>query len=198
MVGTGAAVGEFIERLSAVADTAGRRDREGILERLRFDRSDAQAIDASDSWFYGELVRRESFDVDSQELRQYFDAPRVLQGLLDVTGRLLGLEYTAVPEGASWHKDVHVYDVAVAGCRIGRIHLDLHPREGKFKRAAMFEIMAGVEGEQLAEGALACNLPTGLMEHSHVVTLFHEIGHLVHHILAKGQKYATFAGTATE
>ncbi len=198
MVGTGAAVGEFIEKLSVAADSAGRRDRERLLERARVDRPDAQTIDAADSAYYGELVRRESFAVDSQELRQYFDAPRVLQGLLDVTGRLLGLEYSPAPDATTWHDDVQVYDVAVKGERIGRIHLDLHPREGKFKHAAMFEITAGVAGEQLAEGALACNLPTGLMEHSDVTTLFHEFGHLVHHILANGQKYATFAGIATE
>ena len=81
---------------------------------------------------------------------------------------------------------------------IGRIHLDLHPREGKYKHAAMFDITQGIAGEQLAEGALVCNFPTGLMEHSHVNTLFHEFGHLVHHIVSNGQKYADFAGIATE
>ena len=198
MIGSASAEADFIERLSVAADAAGRRDRELLLERLRRDVPGADSIDAADSAYYGELVRRDLFAVDSQELRQYFEAPRVLQGLLDVTGRLLGLEYIPVPDAPSWHEDVRVYDVAVGGKRIGRIQLDLHPREGKFKHAAMFEIVPGIAGTQLAEGALACNLPTGLMEHSDVVTLFHEFGHLVHHILANGQKYATFAGIATE
>jgi thimet oligopeptidase len=198
MIGSASAESDFIERLAAAADAAGRRDRELLLERMRRDVPGAESIDAADSAYYGELVRRELFDVDSQELRQYFAAPRVLQGLLDVTGRLLGLEYTPIPDAPSWHEDVRVFDVAVDGTRIGRIQLDLHPREGKFKHAAMFEIVPGIAGTQLAEGALACNLPTGLMEHSDVVTLFHEFGHLVHHILANGQKYATFAGIATE
>ena len=56
-------------------------------------------------------IRREHFDVDSQELRPYFDSAKVQQGLLDVTGRLLGLEYRAIPGGATWHPDVDVYDV---------------------------------------------------------------------------------------
>jgi thimet oligopeptidase len=198
MVKTGGAIGEFIEKLSAAATPAGDRDRDLLLDRLRRDDPTATTIDAADSSYYTELVRRESFDVDSQEARPYFDSAKVQQGLLDVTGRLLGLEYRRVPNAATWQEDVDVYDVLVERELIGRIHLDLHPRDGKFKHAAMFEMAVGLEGAQLAEGALACNLPTGLMEHSDVVTLFHEFGHLVHHILAGGQRYAALAGIATE
>jgi thimet oligopeptidase len=198
MVKSGAAIEEFIEKLSSAATPAGDRDRDLLLERLRQDRPDASTVDAADSSYYTELVRRESFDVDSQEARPFFDSAKVQQGLLDVTGRLLGLEYRQVPDAATWQADVDVYDVLVGAELIGRIHLDLHPREGKFKHAAMFEMAVGLEGAQIAEGALACNLPIGLMEHSDVVTLFHEFGHLVHHILANGQRFAALAGIATE
>lgn len=198
MVKTGSAIDDFVEKLSAAASPAGNRDRDLLLERLRQDRPDATEIDAADSMYYTELVRRESFNVDSQEARPYFDSAKVQQGLLDVTGRLLGLEYRRLEGAATWQEGVDVYDVLVDGELIGRIHLDLHPREGKFKHAAMFEMTVGIEGIQLAEGALACNLPTGLMEHSDVVTLFHEFGHLVHHILANGQRFAALAGIATE
>ena len=198
MVRTSDAIADFIRRVADVADAPGRRDLATLVERRAQDVPGATDVDAADSLYYSELVRRESFEVDSQELREYFDFKKVRQGLLDVTGRLLGLEYTPVPDAATWHSDVAVYDVAVDGRRIGRIHLDLHPREGKYKHAAMFDITQGILGEQLAEGALVCNFPTGLMEHSHVVTLFHEFGHLVHHIVSNGQKYANFAGIATE
>jgi thimet oligopeptidase len=201
MVKTGEAIADFIGKLDTAATPAGERDRDVLLARLQDDRPDAADIDAADSAYYTELIRREKFSVDSQELRPYFDSAKVQQGLLDVTGRLLGLEYRALEDGATWHPDVDVYDVLDAdnsGALIGRIHLDLHPREGKFKHAAMFEISAGIAGVQLAEGALACNLPTGLMEHSDVVTLFHEFGHLVHHILANGQRFTALAGIATE
>jgi thimet oligopeptidase len=198
MVGTGSAIGDFIAKLKAAAGAAGLRDRDVLLDRLQQDRPDAKAIDTADSSYYTELVRREAFDVDSQELRPYFDFAKVRQGLLDVTGRLFGLEYVRVENPATWHPDVDVYDVIDAGQLIGRIHLDLHPREGKFKHAAQFDITAGIAGAQLAEGALACNVPRGLLEHSDVVTLFHEFGHLVHHILANGQRFAALSGIATE
>ncbi|HMH57994.1 MAG TPA: M3 family metallopeptidase [Galbitalea sp.] len=198
MVTTGDAIGEFIARLATAAGAAGHRDRDILLARLQQDRPDATDVDAADSSYYTELVRRESFDVDSQELRPYFNSAKVKQGLLDVTGRLFGLSYSKVANASTWHEDVDVYDVSVGGEQIGRIHLDLHPREGKFKHAAQFDITAGIAGTQLAEGALACNLPRGLMEHSDVVTLFHEFGHLVHHILASGQQYAALAGIETE
>jgi thimet oligopeptidase len=94
---------------------------------------------------------------------------------------------------------VAVYDVDTAGGeRLGRIYLDLHPRAGKFKHAAQFDLVPGILGRQLPEGVLACNFPRGLMEHSDVVTLFHEFGHLVHHVLGGSQRIARFSGVATE
>src|SRR6476646_984290 len=198
MIGSGGAVGEFIDRISTAAQESGRRDRDVLLQRLRQDRPEATTIDAADTSYYAEVVRRESFDVDAQQVRTYFDFGKVRQGLLDVTGRLFGLEYTPVPDARTWHEDVAVYDVSAEGRRLGRIHLDLHPREGKYKHAAQFELTSGIADRQLAEGVLICNFPRGLMEHSDVVTLFHEFGHLVHHVLAGRHPWARFSGVATE
>jgi thimet oligopeptidase len=101
-------------------------------------------------------------------------------------------------DAPTWHPDVEVYDVTSDGERIGRVYLDMHPRPGKFNHAAQFPLVPGVAGRHLAEGVLVCNFSTGTLEHDDVVTFFHELGHLVHEIVGGGQRWAAFAGVATE
>ena len=198
MIGSGEQIPAFIERIAELADGPGRRDLDVLLTRKRQDDPDASSLDSSDSAYYAELVRREQFDVDAQQVRQYFRFPDVRAGLLDVTGRLFGVTYRTAADAAAWHEDVAVYDVLREGTALGRIYLDLHPRAGKYKHAAQFDLVPGVAGRQLPEGVLVCNFSEGLMEHDEVVTLFHEFGHLVHHVLGGGQRFARFSGVATE
>jgi thimet oligopeptidase len=90
------------------------------------------------------------------------------------------------------------------GEKLGRIYLDLHPRADKYKHAAQFGMLDGVIGKQLPEGALVCNFPDpsdggpALMDHDDVVTMFHEFGHLMHHVLGGKQRWVSQAGVATE
>lgn len=200
MIGTGAAVAAFIDRISDAANERAGEELAVLLERKRRDDPSADAVATYDSRYYSELVRREQYDVDGQVVRTYFGFEQVRQGLLDVTGRLFGLEWTPVAqaEAGTWHEDVATYDVGLGGRRIGRIHLDLHPREGKFKHAAQFDVVRGIAGVQLPEGGLVCNFSRGLMEHDEVVTLFHEFGHLVHHVLGGQGEWLRFSGVATE
>ena len=208
MIKDGDAIPTFIDKIAAAALEAGQRDRDVVLARLRRDLPGAPTIDGADLMFYAEAVRRESFEVDAQTVRTYFDFARVRQGLLDVTGRLFGLIYRPAVDAVLWDGDVAAYDVFLAatheagrqteGDALGRIYLDLHPREGKYKHAAQFDLVRGVAGRQLAEGVLVCNFPRGLMEHDDVVTLFHEFGHLVHHVLAGRGEWVRFSGVATE
>jgi thimet oligopeptidase len=200
MIGSGKAIGEFIDRISELSASSAERDKGVLLERLRQDRPDATDIDGADVSYYAELVRKEQLAVDAQQVRTYFSFESVRQGLLDVTGRLFGLEWSPVAreDARTWHEEVATYDVSFQGERIGRIHLDLHPREGKYKHAAQFDLVRGVAATQLAEGVLVCNFNRGLMEHDEVVTLFHEFGHLVHHVLAGRTEWVRFSGVATE
>ncbi|MFL6154842.1 MAG: M3 family metallopeptidase, partial [Marmoricola sp.] len=195
MIGSGAAIAEFIDRVAEDSLEAGRRDLAIIAERGKQD--GIEVVDLS-SWRYlFETVKREQYGVDAQQVRRYFDFPKVHQGLLDVTGRLFGLTYTQV-DVPTWHADVTSYDVHLEGELLGRIHLDLHPRDRKYNHAAQFDLVPGVRERQLAEGVLVCNFPRGLMDHDEVVTLFHEFGHLMHHVLAGRHEWVRFSGVATE
>jgi len=203
MIEKGPAIPEFIDRIAQAAQGPMERDLAVVMERVREDMPDAERIDAADSTYYEELVRKEQHDVDSHLVRTYFSHDKVVQGLLDVTGRLFGLRYEPAEDAVLWHQDVTAYDVhPIAadgdGESLGRIYLDLHPREGKYKHAAQFTLTEGVAGRQLPEGALLCNFSRGLMEHDHVVTLFHEFGHLLHHVLGGHVAWTRFAGVATE
>ncbi|HCS60733.1 MAG TPA: peptidase M3 [Microbacterium sp.] len=197
MIGTGDAIAEFIDRISDLSADRAHADAAALLTRAQQDDPTIASITTADSDYYGELIRREQYDVDAQAVRQYFDFSRVREGLLSVTGRLFGLEYREA-DAPSWDADVTSYDVLQGGERIGRIHLDLHPRGGKYKHAAQFDLVKGVRGAQLPEGVLVCNFPRGLMEHEQVKTLFHEFGHLLHHVLGGDQMWARFSGVATE
>ncbi len=204
MIGTGPAISAFIDKITAAAEEPMQRDLAILMARFRQDHPDAEHITGADASYYEELVRKEQLQVDAQQVRTYFDFAKVRQGLLDVTGRLFGLRYEPVTDAAVWAEDVTAYDVFDADPSgagegpFGRIYLDLHPRQGKYKHAAQFTLTDGVLGKQLPEGVLVCNFSRGLMEHDHVVTLFHEFGHLVHHVLGGRAQWTRFAGVATE
>jgi thimet oligopeptidase len=197
MIGEGPRIAEFIDEITAASDAAGRRE---IEELLTYARAEGEEVIDSANWRHHlEALKRDRFDLDAQEVRRYFEFSSVRQGLLDVTARLFGLTYTRV-DAPTWHPEVASYDVALAenGQRLGRIHLDLHPRARKYNHAAQFTLVPGVLGRQLPEGVLVCNFSRGLMDHDHVVTLFHEFGHLMHHVLAGRHEWVRFSGVATE
>jgi thimet oligopeptidase len=197
MIGSSAAVATFLERVAEAAAPAAAAEYGRVLDRLHRDAPDADAVTIADFWYLLGALKREEYDVDAQVVRSYFRFDRVLGGVLTTTGRLLDVEYVPV-DAPSWHDDVRTYDVVRAGERLGRIHLDLHPREGKYNHAACFGLAPGITGRTLPESVLLCNFSRGLLEHDEVVTFFHEFGHLVHDILGGHQKWGRWTGVATE
>ncbi len=145
-------------------------------------------------------MRAEQLDFDSQSVRPYFELARVQQGLFDTTARMFGVEYRRALDAPVWHPDVTAWEVVEQGRVIGRFFLDLFPREGKYKHAAQFTLTSGQSGRALPEGALVCNFPRApaLLEHSEVVTWFHEFGHLLHHIFGGQTRWAGLSGVRTE
>ncbi len=204
MIGSAEAAASFIERITGAAEERMRRDFAQLLERKRVDAPGAERVEPWDSPWLQERIRSERYDFDSQSVRPYFEYGRVKDGALDVTGRLFGIEYRRVPDAVAWHPEVEAYDVLEEGKLLGRVHLDMHPREGKYKHYAQFTLASGQEGVHLPEGVLVCNFPRpapgapALMEHGDVKTFFHELGHLLHHVLGGHTRWAGQSGVATE
>jgi thimet oligopeptidase len=214
MIGSGERAAEFIDKVWKLAAPRAERDYKELLRQLSDAMPGATAVADWQKMWLENLVKKHSYEVDAGEVRQYFPYDRVLAGLLEITAEIFDLSYVAATDAERWHPSVLVYDV-VRGrgsdhTKLGRIYLDMHPRDGKYKHAAQFPLKDGVRGVQLPEGVLVCNFPlpepatagrpahAGLMEHDDVVTMFHEFGHLMHHVLGGHQRWISQSGIATE
>ncbi len=204
MIGSGDKASAFIEKVWKLASARSDIDYAELLRQLQSIDPTATTVGDWQKVWLENLVKKERYEVDASEVRTYFPYTRVLEGLLAITSEIFDLTYARVTDAKVWHASVLTYDVVRGGQKLGRIYLDMHPREGKYKHAAQFPLKDGVRGVQLPEGVLVCNFPeptpgnVGLMEHDDVVTMFHEFGHLMHHVLGGHQRWITQSGVATE
>jgi thimet oligopeptidase len=213
MIGSGDRAAAFIDKVWKLAAPRAETDYQELLRQLQAltpgGPRPTVVADWQKTWLEN-LVKKERYEVDASEVRQYFPYDRVLAGLLEITAEIFDVAYAAVTDADRWHPTVLVYDVMRGNTKLGRIYLDMHPRDGKYKHAAQFPLKDGVRGVQVPEGVLVCNFPipepptssrpgnAGLMEHEDVVTMFHEFGHLMHHVLGGHQRWITQSGISTE
>jgi thimet oligopeptidase len=160
-----------------------------------------------DSWdwmYYDQMLLREKYAVDHNEVKKHFPADVVINGVLEVYQTVLGLDFKKFENPDVWHEDVqefYVYDKET-GDFIGIFYLDLFPRDGKFKHFAVWDILSRIrtrDGEFLKPvAAMVSNYqkPTksqpSLLTHENVKTFFHEFGHLIH-TLASEANYNVFS-----
>ena len=189
---------DFIESISKIAEKGAKREYSELLEEKRKIDPAAKSVEPYELAYLEEKIKKERYHVDSQAVRAYFSFPKVRDGLLDLTGKLFGLSFKRLPDLKTWDASVETYDVMRGKKLMGRIYLDLHPRDNKFKHAALFTVKNGMDKKQIPEGALVCNFSNDLMDHDQVVTFFHEFGHLMHHVLGGHQKWIHFSGVSTE
>jgi len=188
---------KFLHELSAAARAAAQ------AEFAELEAFAGRKLAAWDVGFYAERLQRERFQVSQEELRPYFPLPRVLEGLFEVAGRLFGVTIRERSGASLWHEDARLFDITNArGEPVGSFYLDAYARPNKRSGAWMDEC---VGRKRLASGAalpvayLVCNfLPPGaerpaLLTHDDVVTLFHEFGHGLHHLLTRVD-YPSIAG----
>lgn len=160
--------------------------------------------------YWAEKLRRERFDFDEEALRPYFAVDTVLDGMFTITGRIFGLRVAQRAAGNRpevWHDDVQFYDVfdAASDTHLGSFYTDWFPRKSKRSGAWMHDLAEGNRHPTHAStphlGLMAGNMtpPSGgrpaLLSHSDVETIFHEFGHLLHHILGE-VPYRSLNGTS--
>jgi oligopeptidase A len=168
------------------------RERQQFAESLGFE-GELQAWDYA---YYSEKLKQHRYRVSDEDLKPYFSDHRVIKGLFDIVARLYRVKISRIDEGVDrWHDSVSFYQIEnAAGDAIGQFYLDLYARENKRGGAWMDECVNRyrIDGEtQLPVAYLTCNLtpPLGdeaaLFTHDEVITLFHEFGHGLHHLLTR-------------
>ncbi|MSP72764.1 MAG: M3 family peptidase [Myxococcales bacterium] len=193
MAGTGARARSFVADLQARAALAFQREEAALLSyRRSLEGLDAPVLSPWDLAYYAERMRKAHFDLDEEALRAYFPLSRVLEGLFALCETLYGVRVIARPDLKTWHPDVRSYALHEAdesGRCLGLFHIDLHPRDGKRGGAWMSPVRsASPPGVHL--GIVAGNLSGPLgdgpsrLSLDEVATVFHEFGHLLHHLLS--------------
>jgi oligopeptidase A len=160
-------------------------------------------LEAWDTPYYLEKLKQQQYSISDDELRQYFPVKKVKEGLFDLAGRLYGVTLRRNDRVKVWHDSVAYFDVAdESGEVIGGFYTDLFARSGKRSGAWIDEcvVRKNLAGKSvLPIGYLVCNFsrPDGsgvsLLTHNDVLTMFHEFGHMLHHLLTKVD-YPSLAG----
>ena len=210
MMGSAENMRRFLGEVESAARTTATREWAELETFVRERDPKALPLTLSDARFWEEQFRRARYDFDSQSVRPYFPYTQVETGILATAGKLFGVRFERDEHAPVWDPAVKafaVYDTSnsdLGNEAIGRIYLDMHPREGKSKWFSECSLVGGVIGQQVPEASLVCNFPeptaddAGLMQYDDVVTYFHEFGPLMDEVLAGRQRPAGQSGIATE
>ncbi|HYL17469.1 MAG TPA: M3 family metallopeptidase [Burkholderiales bacterium] len=183
----------FLTDLAARVKPFALRDYDELAAFAR-ERLGLEGLQAWDIGWASEKLRVERYAFSEQEVKQFFPEPKVLPGVFRLVETLYGLRIT--PEQASaWHPDVRFFDIRDAsGELIGQFYADLFARPSKRGGAWMDDAITRKRtrsGIQIPVAYLNCNFsaPVGgrpaLFTHDEVITLFHELGHGLHHLLTR-------------
>ncbi|MFM9272043.1 oligopeptidase A [Halomonas elongata] len=193
-----------IDFLNDLAERAVPQAREEYAELADFAREQLGLPELApwDVGYVSEKLRESRYAISDEQLRPYFPAPQVVNGLFKVVEKLYGVTFEEDTEAPRYHPDVRFFHIMEKGTPIAGFYLDLYAREGKRGGAWMDECRVRREEDgtlQLPVAYLTCNFtrPVGkapaLLTHDEVTTLFHEFGHGLHHMLTR-QTIADISG----
>ena len=184
---------DFLENLAAKAKPFALKDWDELNAFAANELGIAQ-MQAWDSSYASEKLRLRRYDFSDQEVKQYFPEPKVMQGMFRVIETIYGLHIES-EQAEAWDPNVRFYRISEKdGTVIGRFYVDLYARETKRGGAWMDEaITRRLVGAtvQTPVAYLNCNFPSpagdkpATFSHDDVITLFHEFGHGLHHMLTR-------------
>jgi oligopeptidase A len=194
MAGSPEEVMVFLRELASKARPSAVHD----LEELRAFAATTLGIDDLQAWdttFAAEKLKEARYAFSDQEVKAYFPLPKVLDGLFRIVETLFEVAIRPAT-AATWHPDVRFYRIERAGQLVGEFYLDPHARNGKRPGAWMDDVRSRWQRPdtgtpQTPVAHLVCNFasPVGdkpaLLSHDDVITLFHECGHGLHHLLTQ-------------
>jgi oligopeptidase A len=183
----------FLNSLIEASRKQGMRE----LEELR---AIAPEIDLQsyDTAYYGEILKKAQYDIDEEEYRPYFEQHSVMKGMFTFLNELFGIRF--VPQEIElWDQKASVYDIYEGDTLTARVYFDLEARKDKRGGAWMHNFQTHCEDTQgcthLSSAFVVCNFPPSsetspsLLRHDDVVTLFHEMGHTLHHLLSRVKEH---------
>ncbi|MCF6200616.1 MAG: M3 family metallopeptidase, partial [Hydrogenimonas sp.] len=184
-----------VEFLNQLAEASMPYAKEEISRLSLLAKEDGvEKLESYDVAYYSEKLKKVELDFDDEETRAYFEQSRVLKGLLDFVSELFNVRFVPV-EADVWNEKVKVFDIEEGGKPFARIFFDLEARDNKRGGAWMNDWQTHHEDEKNREhpasAFVVCNFPPSkdgvpsLLRHDDVVTLFHEMGHAIHHLFSK-------------
>lgn len=184
----------FLETLASKAKPFAQKDYDAVKQYAN-DEFGVEDFQPWDLAFYSEKLRKKNFDISQEELRPYFPLPVVMKGMFEIIQKLYGMRIEARKGVDTWHEDVSFFDLYDENNQLrGQFYFDLYARNQKRGGAWMDEcrVRHVHQGQaQIPVAYLTCNFtpPVGgnpsLLTHDEVLTLFHEFGHGLHHVLTK-------------
>jgi len=194
MADTPATVVDFLTDLATKSLPQARQDLVE-LQQFAVQEYSAEQLEAWDIGYYSEKMRQHKYSLSQEEVKQYFPAPKVIQGLFAVVEKLYGLQISPIHDFDSYHADVQFFAIKDKAQQLrGKFYLDLYARAHKRGGAWMDDCVGRyktAEKIQHPVAYLTCNFtpPVGdtpaLLTHDEVTTLFHEFGHGLQHMLTQ-------------
>ncbi len=186
---------DFLEQLASVSQEKAKSELQELLD-FATNLDGIETLHVWDVAYYSEKLRQQKYDISQEELRPWFPEDKVLSGLFEITSRLYNVSFEEQKEVDLWHVDVRFFKIFDAkNNHTGSFYLDLYARSHKRGGAWMDSCRdrkRNTAGElQLPVAYLTCNFnaPIGdaqaLFTHDEVVTLFHEFGHGLHHLMTE-------------